>query len=112
MVAALILSLHFIAAVYVFFKYKKESTSEGFLAVALFVIVFSVGWTIARMLTNGLYSLEFFEKWYYSNTSASLQKEINRDTIALLLLTAGECGVYYLFLRRTKKEQSKEITSA
>jgi len=38
--------------VYAFMIYKKESMSEGFLAIAFVGIVFAVSWTIASMLTK------------------------------------------------------------
>ena len=109
MVAAFILALHFIAALYAFIRWRKaEGLAEGLLAVAFFVIVFAVGWTIATMLTNLLFTPEFFIRWYYGETSSfflrTLRKEINRDTISLLLLTFGEVGFYYFYLRTEKRE--------
>ncbi|HXG37259.1 MAG TPA: hypothetical protein VNL36_00670 [Bacteroidota bacterium] len=114
MVAVFIFFLHFIAAIYAFFKYKKESLSEGLLAVAFIAIVFSVGWTIATVATNLLFEIKAFSEWYYGDTSSlvlqTLRREINRDTIALLMLTFAEVGFYYLFLGGEKK--TKEPTSA
>jgi hypothetical protein len=109
MVAAFIFLLHGIAAVYAFFARKKaEGLGEGLLAVAFIGIVFAVGWTISTMLTNLLFTPEFFIKWYSHQTDSvflrTLRKEINRDTISLLILTFGELGFYYLFLRGSTKE--------
>jgi hypothetical protein len=103
MVAAYIFILHFIAAGYGFFTRKKTGgLSEGLLAVAFVGIVFAIGWTIATMLTNLLFTPQFFIKWYYHQTDSqflrTLRKEINRDTISLLILSCGEIGFYYLFL--------------
>lgn len=114
MVAVFIFSLHIIAALYAFFKYKKESLGEGLLAVAFIAIVFSVGWTIATVATNLLFEIDAFTEWYYGDTRShvlqTLRREINRDTIALLVLTFAEVGFYYLFLGGEKK--TKAPTSA
>lgn len=114
MVAVFIFFLHFLAALYAFLKHKKESLSEGLLAVAFIAIVFSVGWTIATFVTNLLFEIDAFAEWYYGETYSpflqALRREINRDTIALVLLTFAEVGFYYLFLGGEKK--TKETTSA
>lgn len=114
MVAVFIFALHIIAALYAFFKYKKESLSEGLLAVAFITIVFSVGWTIATMATNLLFAIEAWRQWYDAETSSKLlqtvRREINQDTIALLLLTFAEVGFYYVFLKG--KKNTKGPTSA
>jgi hypothetical protein len=108
MVAAFVLALHFIAALYAFIRWKKaEGLAEGLLAVAFFVIIFAVGWTIATMLTNLLFTPDIVIRWYYGETSSfflrTLRKEINRDTISLLMLTFGEVGFYYFYLRTEKR---------
>ncbi len=112
MAAAFIFILHFITAGYAFFSRKKTGgLSEGLLAVAFIGIVFAVGWTIATMLTNLLFTPEFFIKWYYHQTDSlflrTLRKEINRDTISLLILTFGELGFYYLFLKGSHEDGKK-----
>jgi hypothetical protein len=110
MVAAFIFLLHIIAAAYAFVTRRKSGgLSEGLLAVAFIGIVFAVGWTIATMLTNLLFTPEFFIKWYYHQTDSTflriLRKEISRDTISLLILMFGEIGFYYLFLKGSPDEQ-------
>jgi hypothetical protein len=115
MAAAYIFALHIIAAGYAFFSRKKTGgLSEGLLAVAFIGIVFAVGWTIATMLTNLLFTPEFFIKWYYHQTDSlflrTVRKEINRDTISLLILSFGEVGFYYLFLKGSHKEGKKGET--
>lgn len=108
MAAAFIFLLHIIAMGYAFVSRKKAGgTSEGLLAMAFVGIVFAVGWTISTMLTNLLFTPEFFIKWYYHQTDSlflrTLRKEINRDTISLLMLTFAEVGFYYLFLGDTRE---------
>ena len=109
MAAAYIFILHIIAAAFAFYSRKKTGgLSEGLLAVAFIGIVFAVGWTIATMLTNLLFTPEFFIKWYYHQTDSlflrTVRKEINRDTISLLILSFGEVGFYYMFLKGSNEE--------
>jgi len=103
MVAFFIFLLHAFAFVYAFVTRKKlGGLSEGFLALAFMGIVFAVGWTISTMLTNLLFTPDFFIRWYYQHTDSYflriLRQEISRDTISLLFLTFGELGFYYLYL--------------
>jgi hypothetical protein len=121
MAAAFIFFLHISAAIYAFITRRREGgISEGILAVAFMGIIFAVGWTIATVLTNLIFTPEFFIKWYYHQTDSlflrTLRKEINRDTISLLLLTFGEVGFYYFFLeekteRKQETQQEKEPTA-
>ena len=113
MAAAFIFFLHVCAVMYAFITRRRAGgMSEGLLAVAFLGIVFAVGWTIATVLTNLLFTPEFFIKWYYHQTDSqflrTLRKELNRDTISLLLLTFGEVGFYYVFLRASD-EKSQEL---
>lgn len=104
MVSAFIFALHVLAAGYAFLSQRKKGgTGEGILAVGFMGIVFAVGWTIATVLTNLLFTPDFFVRWYYTQTDSVLlrvlRQEINRDTISLLILTFAEIFFYYLFLR-------------
>lgn len=115
MVAAYLFLLHIVAFGYAFISRKKTGgLSEGLLALAFMGIVFAVGWTISTMLTNLLFTPEFFIKWYYHQTDSLflriLRKEISRDTISLLILSFGEVGFYYLFLKGSIRE-GKESTA-
>ncbi|MCX6143165.1 MAG: hypothetical protein NTZ35_08095 [Ignavibacteriales bacterium] len=109
MVSAFIFGLHACAAIYAFITRKRAGgVSEGLLAVAFLGIIFAVGWTISTVCTNLLFTPEFFIKWYYRQTDSlflrTLRKELNRDTISLLLLTFGELGFYYFFLSGKEQE--------
>ena len=113
MVSAFIFFLHFVSVVYAFIVYKKESMSEGFLAIAFVGIIFAVGWTIASMLTNLLFSLKWFVQWYWQPLNSWMwrivRKEINYDTISLLILTSGEVAFYYFyFLTESKGPSTKD----
>jgi hypothetical protein len=112
MASAFIFGLHACAAIYAFITRRRTGgLSEGLLAVAFIGIIFAVGWTIATVLTNLLFTPEFFIKWYYHQTDSLflriLRKELNRDTISLLLLTFGEVGFYYVFL--SGKEETRKL---
>jgi hypothetical protein len=115
MVSAFIFFLHFVMAVYAFMIYKKESMSDGFLAIAFVGIVFAVGWTIASMLTNLLFTLKWFVQWYWQPLDSWIwrivRNEISRDTISLLILTSGEVVFYYLFFLTKPKGPSKKDDS-
>jgi hypothetical protein len=116
MVSAFIFFLHFVMAVYAFIQYKKESIGEGFLAIAFVGIVFAVSWTIASMLTNLLFTFEWFVRWYWQPLNSWMwrvvRKEISRDTISLLILTSGEVVFYYLFFLAKPKEPSTKSDSS
>lgn len=111
MVSGTLFFFHIVAAAYAFIRYKRESFIDGFLAVGLMVIVFAVGWTITTMITNLLFSFEWFVQWYYRHPQTLfetiVQKEFNRDTISLILLTIGEVFFYVFFFIPTQKTNSK-----
>src|SRR3972149_60679 len=93
MVAAIIFALHGIVAVIIFVIRKKQAgLGEGFLAVGLFGILFSVGWTIITMVTRFLLPPEGLTEWF------------DRDAVTLTALAAVEAGLY-LALRPKKGEK-------
>jgi hypothetical protein len=113
MVSGFIFILHIALVVFAFIKYKKESVGEGFLAVAFVGIVFAVGWTLAAILTNLLFAPEWFVQWYWQPLNSwvwrTIRKEISRDTISLLFLTAMETAFYYFyFLTELKQDNGKK----
>lgn len=116
MISGFILVAHGAAAVYAFFRYRKESSSEGFLAVAFFVLVFSVGWTISTMVTSPLLNADVFSQWYQepaeSDFSRIAKRELNRDTMVLLLVTTCETVFYYFYLKSEKKSGGGKSTAA
>lgn len=116
MVSGTLFLFHIIAALYAFFRYKRESLTDAFLAVGLMVIVFAVGWTITTLITNLLFSIEWFVRWYYqplhTTFEAVVRKEFNRDTISLLLLTIGEVFFYVIFFAPSKKSHPTQTTTS
>lgn len=100
MVSAVIFGIHGIAAVAIFFIRRKQAgLGEGFLAVGLFALLFSVGWTILTMITKPILSPEGFASWF------------DRDAVTLSALTVVE-AVFYLALRPKKGKQEGSSTSA
>jgi len=117
MVSFFILLLHLAGFTYAFVTRKRDGgISEGLLAIAFMGIVFAVGWTISTMLTNLLFTPEFFIRWYYQHTNSFffriLRKELSRDAIPLVILTLGEVGFYYLLLRGKKKDEVEKSPNA
>ncbi len=110
MVSGIIFALHCIGAVAIFFKYKKTSLSDGLLAVAFVGIIFAVGWTIATMIINLLFSIRWFTDWYWQPLESYVwwivRKELNRDTLSLVLLTSGEIVFYRFYFQSEKKKRS------
>jgi len=97
MIAAIIFALHGLAAAYAFWsRYRREGLTEGFLAVAFVIIIFSAGWTFATLLASLLFSPEGLARWF------------DRNTIALVLVTIGEAIFYAFFLRSDRSDAPKE----
>ncbi len=93
MVSAVIFSLHGIVAVWVFAKKRRSGgTGEGLLAVGLFGILFSVGWTILTMVTGLFFPPEGLASW------------LDRDALTLTLLTIVEGVVWMVIRPRGAKE--------
>jgi hypothetical protein len=116
MVPAYIFLLHLVLIIYAFIRYKKEGIGEGLLAIAFIGIIFAVGWTIATILTNLLFSFDWFEKWYWQHLDSwillRIRKEFSRDTISLLILTGIEIVFYYYFFIDQGKKQIEKDTSS
>ncbi len=89
MIPLIVFYLHTVAAVWAFTKrWQEEGLKEGVLAVAFMGIIFSVGWTLTTLVLQALISPEGFGTG------------LDRDSLALLLLTIGEGIFYYFYLRK------------
>ncbi|MFH0990464.1 MAG: hypothetical protein V1799_10665 [bacterium] len=113
MVAFFIFSIHIIGLLYAFFSRRKEGLSEGLLAVGLVVLVFAIGWTISTLLTKLIFHQSFFiQQWYDAPSPTTFirvfKREINFDTVSLLLLTFGEVFFYYFILKEDKTAGNRE----
>ena len=113
MVAGFIFFLHIVLVVFAFIKYKKESIGEGFLAVAFVGIVFAVGWTIAAILTNLLFTPEWFIKWYWQpleflGMGKNQKRNQPRYNFSFISHSYGNCILLLLHSIRTQAGQRKE----
>ena len=79
MIEILIFHLHIVAAIYVFIKYwQSGKVKDGLMGLALFGLVFSIGWTMMTFIVNLFYP----DAW---NTPF-----FNKDTLALIFLMGME----------------------
>lgn len=95
MVAATIFVLHGAVLLgVIIWKARTEGRTEAALAAAFLVIIFSVGWTLSGLVAGVVFEPEGVAEW------------MNRDTISLVLVTAGEALFYAVFFRflREKKD--------
>lgn len=86
MIEILIFHIHIISILYAFTKNWQNGTlKDGFLAVGIILLMFSIGWAI----TSTLAALIMPAKW---NTIF-----FNKDTLSLILLLIPESIFYYHF---------------
>jgi hypothetical protein len=101
MVSAIIFAIHGVAALVIFFTRRKQAgLGEGFLAVGLFAILFSVGWTILTMFTKLFLAPEGLARW------------LDRDAVTLSCLTIVETAVYLALKPKKGKKAAESSTSA
>jgi hypothetical protein len=101
MIPLLIFYVHIVGITAAFTsEYQKEGLSAGFLSVGFFVLIFSVGWSISSFMLKYLIDAPGFGLW------------LNRDTLALVILTVCE-GFFYFFYFKESDEQTAhgKITS-
>jgi len=98
MIALAIFMLHIIFFVFIFIKIsKKESSKQAFYNLLFMIIVFAIGWALSTMLTNAVFP------------AGGYSKELNLDTISLLILSIAETAFYKfyhtdLFITSNEKE--------
>ena len=87
MIDLLIYYIHFYAAIYAFTKsWQNSGLKDGLLSVALFALVFTIGWALTGTIAHNLYPENWETIW------------ISRDTISLLLLLPPEYYFYKKFI--------------
>ena len=92
MITLFIFYLHTVAAVTIFTKrWQEAGWGDGLLAVGFLVLIFAVGWSMATFIMKFLIDEKGFGFW------------LDRDTLALVLLTVMEAMFYSVQLRRKKK---------
>jgi len=86
MITAFIFFAHLIFALYIFTKkWQDENLKSAFLNLVLIGILFSVGWTIAAMITQIFMEPEGFGI------------QFNRDTFSLTILSIAEFFFYRIY---------------
>jgi hypothetical protein len=88
MVPLLVFYLHIVAVAWAFTqRWQDEGLSEGMLAVFFVALIFFVGWSIVSFLVRLVIP------------PAGFGLLLDRDALALLLLTVTEGFFYYFYLR-------------
>src|SRR6267143_3793531 len=101
MITLFILYLHTMAAVALYTKrWQGSNWKEGLLAVGFLLLIFSVGWTMSTFLVSLVVSERGFGIW------------LDRDTLALLVLTMLEAVFYYAQFGRKKVRAEARSGSA
>jgi len=95
MIPLLVFYVHVVAIAAAFTReWQHGGIGEGFLAVFFVSLNFFVGWSISSFVLKLLIS------------QRGLGEGLDRDALALLLLTLGEALFYTLFLRNRGTQQS------
>lgn len=103
MIELFVFYAHIVAVVTLFTKrWQEEGLSEAFLVVLFMTLIFFVGWSITTFLMKLLMDKEGFGMF------------LDRDAASLLLLTIGECVLYYFYLgdENRSRPAEEEDTSA
>ncbi len=89
--------LHFVFFVFVIFKkWKSESAGSALTNAILIIVLFAVGWSLSTMFAKLIFPAKGFGK------------ELNLDTLSLLLLTAGEFFFYKIYYHDIFTSSGKE----
>ena len=88
MIPLIVFYLHIVAVAGAYTRrWQAEGLAEGLLAVFFMALIFFVGWSMAS----------FIMKFFMS--AGETGGAWNRDSVSLLVLTAGEAVFYYFYLR-------------
>lgn len=86
MIEVLIFHLHIIASLYAFTKrWQDDNIKEGFVALGLIGLVFTIGWAITGAIARMLTPTGGFTQWFTS------------DTLSLVLLLIPEIIMFKIF---------------
>ena len=100
MVTAFIFATHFIFSLYIFSKkWQDENLKSAFLNLALILILFSVGWSIATIIAKLFMEPEGLGRFY------------NRDDFSLTILSVGEFFFYRFYYKEDGVEGDNELVS-
>jgi hypothetical protein len=94
MIGVLVFFVHLAGIVYAFSRnYHEHKLIDALMAVAFFLIIFSVGWTIAGFIVH-------------FTVPAKGLGPIDSDSISLLIVTFLEAVLYLVYFKGKKKEVS------
>jgi hypothetical protein len=97
MISALIFAGHLVFVTYIFTKkWQDESLASAFINIALVIILFAVGWSVATSVVK----LFIDQKGFGIHFDA--------DTISLTLLTTVEYFFYKFYYRDTKPDHEEK----
>ena len=100
MVTAFIFAAHLIFALYIFSKkWQDENLKSAFLNLALILILFSVGWSIATIIAKLFMEPEGLGRFY------------NRDDFSLTILSIGEFFFYRFYYGEDNVNEDTEMMS-
>ena len=96
MIPLLVFYAHIVAIAAAFTRrWQEEGVGEGLLAVFFVALIFFVGWSIVSFLLKLVIEAPGFGPW------------LDRDALALLLLTVAEGFFYYFFLRNDRRPHNE-----
>ena len=100
MVTAFIFAAHFVFSLYIFSKkWQDENLKSAFLNLALILILFSIGWSIATIIAKLFMEPDGLGRFY------------NRDDFSLTILSIGEFFFYRFYYKEDGVEGDNELIS-
>lgn len=96
MIEIFIFHLHIIAALYAFTKnWQNRSLKDGFLGLAILLLVFAIGWALTGAFAYAIYPSSWNTPYF------------NHDTLSLVLLTIPEAVFFYFFFIKDREDDIK-----
>lgn len=97
MIISFFFALHLLFAAFVYLKKaKNDSLKSAFYHLILIIILFAVGWSLINL----------FAAWIID--TKGFGKELDRNTIVLIVLTIGEAAFYKGFYKNLFTADGKE----
>lgn len=95
MIEVSIFHLHILAALYAFTKrWQDDNIKEGFVALGLIGLVFTIGWAITGAIARMITPQGGFTAWFTA------------DTLSLVLLLIPEVFLFRLFFLQSSPSQT------
>lgn len=91
MIEIFIFHLHIIGVLYAFTKnWQRRSLKDGFLSVAVLLLVFSIGWALTGSVAYAIYPKSWNSPYF------------SHDTLSLVMLTIPEIIFFYFYFVKDK----------